>query len=81
MTYAGYTLVAQEFLRFALRVLVIGTAAGLACWAAGHGVCAAWAKARLASRRWRAERALRSEVTRGLAQIEVFLDACWPRPR
>lgn len=75
MSYTNYTVVDMgELLHYALRVVLFGVIASGACWCACYALYTVWMFAGLARRRLnRADRALRAEVSRGLADIERFL--------
>jgi len=77
VSYINYTFVDMaELLRYALRAVLTGVIASAACWCACYAIYAAWTNAGPARRRHnRAETALRAEVTRGLAEMELFLQA------
>jgi hypothetical protein len=48
----------------------------LSCWCVCYSVGVAWTKTLSALRRRRVEAAVRTELARGLADIELFLKAC-----
>jgi hypothetical protein len=76
VSYASYGLIdAGQMMDYTVRLLFTALVAGCACWFACYGICVAWVKARAVRRRRRAEAAHRAEVTRGLAEIERFLEA------
>jgi len=77
VSYISYTFVDMgELLGYAVRLVLIGVIASGACWCACYAIYTAWTNAGPARRRRRrAETALRAEVARGLAEIELFLQA------
>lgn len=58
-----------------LVLLVTGLLAGCACWLTCYAGYLGWRKAREVQRKHRAGAAYRAEVSRGLAEIERFLQA------
>jgi hypothetical protein len=76
VNYASYAFAEMgEVMDFTVSLLLAGLIACCACRFACRGICVAWVRAGTARRRRRAEIALRADVTRGLAEIERFLEA------